>query len=431
MRRIDIGVEAFIRRLLAHPRWPRLPQALVLAFALPALAALFLGPEQGERNPGSFLLWHLWWAALPAAALLLGRTWCALCPVSLLAAALGARLRPLSWPALLARREGLLLAGSLLLVHLLYLRLGLEENVPAARGFIAAMLALAVAGTLLLRGRPWCRSLCPAGAFSGVLARQAPWRIAADPSRCGRTCGGTPCRAADGGGLCPVGEDPRRGIDPGMCVLCGDCITACPAVAPVRDRPAALPPSAAAPTLVLLGVVADGLLVQINDWPILFWRLSSGVGAPPAAWVELSLHALVCLAPLLAAAAIARSGGSGAFADRLALIAGAALPLAAAAAAAIAARALLVAAPQQFAELAATGGHPLSPLGAFGRAIDGAPMRALQEAAVALGLLAALRRLAPALRDPARRATAIAAALLCAGAAALLAWGLAQTLGLS
>lgn len=419
-----------MQALLSHPRWPALPQAVVLALTLVAIGALFLGPEQGERNLGSFLLWHVWWAGLPVAALFLGRLWCALCPVSLLDAARGARGPfPLTWPAALGRNEGPLLAASVLLVHLINLRFALEDHAVASRAFIAAMIAAAVAVTLLARGRPWCRSLCPAGAFSGVLARAAPWRVAADPERCGRACAGATCRGEAGTGICPVGEDPRRSIDPGQCVLCGDCLRACPGVRPASGRLSSLPLSAAAPTLVLLGIVADAVLVQINDWPILFWRLCTALGIAPGAWQELGLHALVTTAPLLAATALVAATGRERFAERFALVAQIALPLAAAAALAVAARELLVTAPRHLGDLAAAAGHGGFALKAFSRLLDGQPIRVFQQSAVALGALASLRRVLPALRDPDRRATALAATLLLACAASLLAWEFSQALG--
>lgn len=413
-----------VKTFLAHPRWPGLPQALALVLALVTVVALFVGPDRGERNLGSFLLWHLWWAGLPLAAVLLGRIWCAICPVSLLDTTLGTRRpRPLRWPALLGRHEGLLLAGSILLAHLINLWFRLEDSAPASRGYVAALIAAAIAATLLVRGRPWCRALCPAGAFSGILARLAPWTLAADPVRCLQSCAGGLCRGGSGTGACPVGEDPRRGIDPGVCILCGDCLEFCPGVRPVRASCFRLPGSAAAATLVLLGIVVDALLVQINDWPVLFWRLCATLGVAPGPWQELTLHAMVATTPLLAALLLTRMVNGAASGERTAMIAGAALPVAAASAAALAARELLVTAPRHLGELLAAAGYGGYRVLAFSRHLDGLPIRALQESLLALGLLAALRRLAPDLREPGGRATAFAAAVFSAAACALLAWG--------
>lgn len=420
-----------IRSLLAHPRWPGVAQAAALALGVLAVGAIFVGPDQGERNLGNFLLWHLWWAGLPVAALLLGRAWCAVCPVSLLDAALPQRrLRPVSWPAALRGAGGPLLAASILLAHLANLWFRFEDSAPASRGFVAAMVAAAAAFTLLVRERAWCRSLCPAGAFSGVLARAARWRIVLDAERCGRNCAGAFCRGEAAAAGCPAGEDLRRGIDPGTCLLCGDCLSSCPAVGPARASSLALPRLAVAPTLVLLGVIVDGLLVQINDWPVLYWRLCNALGVEPGAWRELGLHALVVATPLLVATAFSALAGKAANAERLAFIAGAALPIAAAAAAAVAARELLVTAPRHLGELLAATGHGGLGIQAASRLLDGLPIRALQETALALGAFVALRRILPALRDRGMRATALGAALLDGCVCAALAWALTQPLSL-
>ncbi|GFK94376.1 Putative electron transport protein YccM [Fundidesulfovibrio magnetotacticus] len=80
---------------------------------------------------------------------------------------------------------------------------------------------LAILGLNLLRPRFFCRFLCPLGALFALLSRFTPWRIAKrEAGKCGdcRLCEER-CEGACG----PSGE-----IVHGECVLCLNCLEACP-----------------------------------------------------------------------------------------------------------------------------------------------------------------------------------------------------------
>lgn len=82
-------------------------------------------------------------------------------------------------------------------------------------GILAAVLLAAV-----FIWRPFCRTLCPLGAFYGLLNRVSLWQLKVDGSRC-TSCGVCSRR-------CPAGLSPYRRPNVPECVRCLECTRACP-----------------------------------------------------------------------------------------------------------------------------------------------------------------------------------------------------------
>jgi ferredoxin-type protein NapH len=182
-------------------------------------------------------------AAAPVAALslLLGRVFCGwLCPMGLLLEGVDRVRRTLRlrdravpgwarWPL-----AGAVLAASLLAGQPLAEWLGPQPNLARLFLFGLAWEALIIPAVALLdlavARRLWCRTLCPAGATYGLLARAGALRVALDGGKCNR-CGA--CLTA-----CPQGrftlqdaagrKAARLVADPQACIACGACLDACP-----------------------------------------------------------------------------------------------------------------------------------------------------------------------------------------------------------
>ena len=69
--------------------------------------------------------------------------------------------------------------------------------------------------------RPFCKYLCPLGAFYALFQRASLIRMRVDASAC-VNCG----KCA---GVCPMQVDPSKTPNSAECIRCGECLRACPA----------------------------------------------------------------------------------------------------------------------------------------------------------------------------------------------------------
>ena len=81
-------------------------------------------------------------------------------------------------------------------------------------------IALGIAALCLWIYRPFCKYLCPLGAFYGLFSRFSFYRYHVDQNAC-VSCGH--CKA-----ICPMGVDPQHHPNHSECIRCGACKHACP-----------------------------------------------------------------------------------------------------------------------------------------------------------------------------------------------------------
>ena len=83
----------------------------------------------------------------------------------------------------------------------------------------AAVLVAVVIAAILIK-RPFCKYLCPLGAFYGLFNRVSLYQMRVSKESC------VSChRCAP---VCPMGLDPEREVDGPECIRCGACKAACP-----------------------------------------------------------------------------------------------------------------------------------------------------------------------------------------------------------
>ena len=71
--------------------------------------------------------------------------------------------------------------------------------------------------------RPFCKYLCPLGAFYGLFNRVSMYQMRVERSDCAG------CHRC--GSVCPMGLDPEREVNSPECIRCGNCKAACPTFA--------------------------------------------------------------------------------------------------------------------------------------------------------------------------------------------------------
>ena len=306
-----------VRRMLLWSGFPVVFQAMALVVVV-ALAVNGFGIGQGMKgedlmtlrktNLTTLVVWGLWWPAMIAVALLLGRAWCTVCPMELANRAGDAVARRIGWPR--ARLGGFLRAGWLIVVIYLVLQLLVAgcsiHRVPHYTSlFIFVLVGGALVTGLLFRDpRSFCQAFCPAGALLSVYGRYTPLQLEArDPSVCDacttKDCVRPEHRDRFDKRSCPSHLTPFRREPSDGCVLCLQCAKVCPhgnmglglaaANAPIRRR-TMLRPFEAAFVMIALGFVAHEVIGEVKWLDGLFhavplW-LNARVPSVPFGWWE-------------------------------------------------------------------------------------------------------------------------------------------------
>jgi len=237
MSRIELTGNATLKAALKS-RAPQLAIATaLLAGYVFAMLAGWTGTPVGSANFSIVFVWIAWWALLILVAVpVLGRGWCAVCPIPLPGEWIqrGAILAPpdkkpkwpnLRWPNAL---RNIWLQSAAFLVLALFSSVLLTT--PGVTGIVlAAMLFGAIGLSMVFERRAFCRYLCPVGGFIGLYSQAAPVELRIKDKRQCVTCEGKPCyRGSQNGYGCPWDVFPGGLTKNTYCGLCMECIRTCP-----------------------------------------------------------------------------------------------------------------------------------------------------------------------------------------------------------
>jgi polyferredoxin len=204
-------------------------------------------------NLGNLAFWVFFMMGLPFLALFAGRAFCAVCPLGALNEWAGRHGLGRAFPGALRNDAGKV---ALLLLTMGLLGIARIHHWPGATfWYLAGWVLLALLLGALFRGRSLCSFACPLGGMLGLYSRAASPAVGvADPEVC-RSCTGRECvrgreswTTAALGRLagafrfrragCPVHLRPWEIEGSGRCLLCGNCLRACPwGNAVLRARP--------------------------------------------------------------------------------------------------------------------------------------------------------------------------------------------------
>ncbi|MCP4376582.1 MAG: hypothetical protein GY794_10475 [bacterium] len=225
-----------LKAIVRKPYFQFMLQApLAVLFLLLIYIGLFGRQDGGNITPA--LTWTIWWATLIGMVMLLGKTWCLICPWDLLATSLsrlkfwgtgpGALNLGLKWPKPLSN----IAMAIVLFVVLTWLELGYHiTSSPKYTAYMAiGVLVLSIIPMLLFERKSYCRHGCFVGRISGLYATFAPVEVrAADREIC-KSCRTRDCYVGnDKGNPCPTGLCLATLEDNTYCLKCTECVRSCP-----------------------------------------------------------------------------------------------------------------------------------------------------------------------------------------------------------
>ncbi len=225
-------------RSLAISRWPLLIlRALALGGFIFAIFTGLLGTPVGNRNFSIIMVWIVWWAALILMVVpVLGRGWCAICPIPMPGEWLqnGAVLGPIQnkkrrttkrrFPRIF--RNIWLQNGAFSLMAIFSAVILTRPQVTA--WVLLSMILVAVATSIRYERRSFCRYLCPVGGFIGLYAQLAPLELRViDNKVCAAHKEKSCYRGNEDGYGCPWDVYPGGLALNTNCGLCMECLRTC------------------------------------------------------------------------------------------------------------------------------------------------------------------------------------------------------------
>lgn len=191
---------------------------------------LLAGPSSAHENPGTALMWVLWWPLIPIVFLFLGRFWCAICPFATLSdfvqKLVGVN-RPV--PTFLKRYGIWIIDATFIAITWADHVFGIVSS-PWGSGILLLLITFAVivSGAFFQR-RTFCRYLCFLGGLSGNYARTGMIALRANTDICETCSAKAACfNGTEKAPACPLFTFPRTMDSNSNCVLCANCIKNCP-----------------------------------------------------------------------------------------------------------------------------------------------------------------------------------------------------------
>jgi polyferredoxin len=202
--------------------------AMLAALAVIVLSALF-APNNTGQNLGTVLTWTAWWPLLPLSFLLAGRSWCAVCPFTLLTdtvqRAVGARFPA---PRFLRHRGPWVVAALFVAVTFAHEAWRIGDDAHRTAYLLLAFTVAVIFFAAFFDRRTFCRDVCFVGAFAANYSRAGIVKLRADRDRC-RGCRTHACyHGSSRAPACPVFILAPEITDSGSCHLCGNCVKNCP-----------------------------------------------------------------------------------------------------------------------------------------------------------------------------------------------------------
>lgn len=231
-RSINILSWRWAKHLVAKGIFPLWIKNFITAIFLVVIALFLIGPNFIAVTLISTVAWSLWWPAITILSPIIGRIWCAICPIS----------GVMEWVQKLVHfnlpvPEFLKKYDYLIITFLFFSGLWFEEMIemrhhPVTTGlFVIGVVTTACIIGIVYTRRTWCRHICPIGNFVGVASIAGLLEVRSNTTVCLNKCTSYECyRGSETKGIsgCPTSQY-MPSVDNNLdCLLCLQCARVCP-----------------------------------------------------------------------------------------------------------------------------------------------------------------------------------------------------------
>ena len=191
-----------------------------------------LAKQLRNTNLSNLIVWSYWWPLIIVSAVFFGRHWCTICPVELLSAItskIGLRHKV---PAFL--KSGWVITILYVFIAIIAIHtLSIHRQPHRMAWYLITLMGVALIVSLLFEKRAFCSYVCPVGKLLGLYSLLAKWGIRVkSPDTC-HSCKTKECIAKNRhykliARSCTSNLYPAKIQDNRECILCTQCIKACP-----------------------------------------------------------------------------------------------------------------------------------------------------------------------------------------------------------
>lgn len=213
-----------VRRLVKSAYFPFAVQMTALLVYGGLIYVGFLATTEAARysNLASLVIWTLWWPGLVLLTFVQTRLWCTACPIGLVSRTLGRNELRLKVPRWLRRNRLGVLFG-LFALHSLVVAYAVNHIPALTSVYLLGLLGYAAAIALLFEPDAFCNSFCPLSGIVGSYAMLSPTELRSSDTATCKACREHRCVK-----ICPRNLYMGTLDSNQDCLLCLDCVKACP-----------------------------------------------------------------------------------------------------------------------------------------------------------------------------------------------------------
>lgn len=226
-----------VQKIFQSGKYPLLLQLIVgPMFLMIVLLGLF-GPQDPDRNVALPLTWGLWEPMLFIGTFFVARFWCSVCPIGAVSALVGRTTGMWKKVPNFIRNHGIwFTAAGIGVIFWAESAAGMMRSPRATAFLVLSILTLAVIVALVFQRRTWCRYLCPLGNMVGTLSSCSMVELRSNYGVCNNECTSHECfTGSEKQKGCQLFSAPFSLRSNLSCVMCGNCVKACPHNSPVLN----------------------------------------------------------------------------------------------------------------------------------------------------------------------------------------------------